>query len=409
MIRPTSALGIRVGAACALACAAGIVGAPRATSAQVYLRGQETPLSAEVLNADVAGVFVSEGSAAGGAAAAADAKPKATKIVSWDRVREVKGTHGTEAARYAAMAEDLWRARTRIERGDFAAAEPLLEKTARGLQNQPLVGPSAAVLEEGLLRCRLHRGAQASAVFAFLRWRAVADSAQTTGTRASWMGGTFDAPPVIDTQLSLSPALPPVFLDDAAVQAMATSTDWERIGGATELANLYRAAARYETGQDPELGAGAGVVGGRSSEDVRLVADIVLARAGNDEQRAAARTSLISRLSVAEIEPWVEAWCRVGLGRSLIRESSVEDQRRGVLHLLHVPARLSRSSPYLASVALAEAAREIKKMGDAPGAASLKSELVQRYPRRSAASWAPLGEIRVQPAEAPEGESGSGG
>ena len=52
----------------------------------------------------------------------------------------------------------------------------------------------------------------------------------------------------------------------------------------------------------------------------------------------------------------MEAWVRVGLGRSLMRESAVEDQLVGVAQMLHVPARLRGESPYLAGVALGGAA-----------------------------------------------------
>lgn len=371
-------------AGCMAACAAGIA------HAQVFVRGQEAPASGAVLSIDAAGVFVSEG---GGE----DGKGKATKIVSWDRVREVRGEQSGPAAAFTAMADDLWRARTRIERGDYAAAEPLLEgvaSTARA--GKSAIGPTGAVLEEGLLRCRLHRGAQASAVFPYLRWRAVQESAQVTGTRGAWIGGTFDAPSIFDSKTQLCPGLPPVFLDDAAVMTMAASVEWEGVSSG-ELGAWYRAAAVFETsgGRESALPADPSVVGQR--EDVRFVADVVLARAGNAEQRAAARASLISRLAAPDLAPWAEAWCRVGIGRSLLLEQGVDDQRRGVLHLLHVPARLSRTSPYLASVALAESARAIMKMGDATGASMVKAELVDRYPRRSASSWTGLAEIRVNP------------
>src|SRR5690606_26027526 len=83
-------------------------------------------------------------------------------VISWDRIRTVSGDHAAIAANHANVADRLWRARTRIERGDWRLGEPLFE----GLfaTYGALTGPASAVAAEGLLRCRLRRGAQAASV-----------------------------------------------------------------------------------------------------------------------------------------------------------------------------------------------------------------------------------------------------
>jgi len=50
-------------------------------------------------------------------------------VLPWDFVRAVEGQTGTAGlGEYLDLGEDLWRARIRIERGDFALAKPMLAK-----------------------------------------------------------------------------------------------------------------------------------------------------------------------------------------------------------------------------------------------------------------------------------------
>jgi hypothetical protein len=42
-------------------------------------------------------------------------------IIGWDRVRGLGGDQKAEWGKYAEVADKAWRARTRLERGDFIA------------------------------------------------------------------------------------------------------------------------------------------------------------------------------------------------------------------------------------------------------------------------------------------------
>lgn len=351
---------------------------------QVYLRGQGEPLGTEVMSVESAGVVVRAG--------------EGTKTIAWDRVREVRGEHGGAADAFAKAAGTLWRGRTRLERGDFVAAEPLLESlvdVARSTQ-----GPTSSVVFEGVLRCRLRRGAQASAVWAWLDWVRARGGVIGGGVdpAAHWVGGRVEGSPVVDPATGLVMSMPPVFLRDSALDAAASGSEWERYGSGAdvvtaELAALYRDAARYEsamsTGAKPTA---------QASESVRLVSDMVLSRVGNDQQRAAARAALEARITGKEVEPWLECWCRVGIGRSLLREAEAEQKRLGIVQLLHAPARFVRVSPSLAALALAEGAVALNELGDESGARALRAELMDRFGRSAAAGWSRLREIRPAPA-----------
>lgn len=352
--------------------------------AQVLLRGQPEALRGDVTGASAAGLLVTVGGVA--------------KTVSWDRVREVHGEKGAEAAKHLEAVRDLWRARMRLERGDFAAAEPMLDALAE--RERTVVGPTAAVVFEGLLRCRLKRGATLPAVWAWLEWSRARSGLirAERGVSAAWVGGTIDAPAVLERGSGLIAGVPPLFLRDAALDAAAASDEWVRFGAADEttktLAALYRSAARFEAGLPPELGTLAPQI---SDESVRLVAEVVAARVGDDKEREQARGALRTRLEQREIEPWLECWCRVGMGRSLVREQDSEVVRQGVIQLLHAPSRFARVSPYAAAVALAEAAVVVHDLGDEQGAAALKAELMDRFPRSVAAGWIRLRDIKPPP------------
>ena len=97
-----------------------------------------------------------------------DGKPTKTALVGWDRVREVTGPLAGEAAKFAATADKAWRARVRLERGDWVAAEPLFEELFTTYRDR--TGPTALMAAGGLLRCRLARGGQTAAVEPWVAW-----------------------------------------------------------------------------------------------------------------------------------------------------------------------------------------------------------------------------------------------
>lgn len=320
-----------------------------------------------------------------------------TTVLSWDRVAEVRGDD--KAKDFADAAQRAWRARTRLERGDMVAAEPLFDALA--LEYKDGTGATTLVIAEGLLRCRLHRGVQAGGVEPWLLWLRAAGDGNLTPTLA--VVESPGAPPLIDKTTGLCPALPPVWLRVASVEAFArssiTSSDMQAaleksLKGAAKvdaLRTMYVVAAAFECGLTTEVKSG--VLPLRHPDPgVALVAQIVAARVGVIDVRRDARRLLNERLSQRQAQ-WMEAWVRVGLGRSLLRENAVEDQLLGVAQMLHVPARLRGASPYLAGVALAGAAVNATATNQA-GAWRLKKELQDTLPGHPALDMEAVRDIR---------------
>lgn len=305
------------------------------------------------------------------------------RTVRWDFVRDLTGPHAEEAEPFLRLAKLAWRARTRLERGDAVSAEPMFEElypVYEGMSSE-----MSSMVSEGLLRCRLRRSAQTAAIRPWLAFLV----SERAGPYHSRMVGTLR--PACDEESGLVPSLAPVWLHTPAVEAFARSEPivvWDQAGSigprrAEILETLYRHAARFECGL--ELGAsGLDLTKSDvSDEGLRLVHAIVMARCGDVEERVAARKTLESirdeTLDEGSERAWIEAWCRLGIGRSLLREPDRESQRQGIIELLHLPARYGTSQPYLAGVALAESALALDALGDTAGASSLFAELRDRY------------------------------
>lgn len=329
-----------------------------AVSGDIVLRGPAPTPEGRVIRVDASGVVV---------AWAGQAPPQQ---VSLDRVRSVTGATADAWAQVAPIAEQAWRARSRLERGDLAGAEPILESLAARYRDQN--GSTAAAVFEGLLRCRLARQAHASAVEPWLSWLACGAS------DGSLLGDTAT---LGSREVRLVASLPPIWQDSPALRAMLAAEGAPQIEGpVNSIRALYFAAAQFEVdGMEPRLPPVS------ADPAVAVVRDIVVARVGDAKSRAAARDALTRRLS-ADMPGWLLAWCRSAIGRSLAREEDLESRRRAAIELISVHAQHGADSPYLAGFALAEAARCCETVGDASAAQVLWDELNARYPGHPAAN-----------------------
>jgi hypothetical protein len=328
-------------------------------------------------------------------------------VVALDLLRTIPPVANSVPSGLDQLALDVWRARQRLERGDFQAAEPVLDRLASAVI--PAGGPTGALVAEGLLTCRLSRDARTAALFSWLDWLRIVRAgpgipdapagslvAPPAVITTLWEGGRL-APRVgsspIDRTSGLVPELPPIWVPGAATEALAASPEWDRIRALAsaegsprdpiiELAMLYLASVEADCGRTPTLPP-------RSSafEGVGLVRDMVTARTADEAARATARDALAARLAAADVSRWKEAWCRAGIGRSLVIEADAATNRRGVLELLHIPARFPRDQRHLAAVALAESAITLARIGDSAGAAILRAELARAFPDHPAGRW----------------------
>lgn len=321
---------------------------------EVLMRGGKPSLRGE-LTFDEAGVTVRQG--VGG---------DATQFVPWDRVREVRmfDEHPL-LADYMRTAEELWRARSRLQRGDAGMAEPLFERLFERYRGS--THETALIVAEGLLRCRIERQDLSRAVVPALeaarlrRQRIVTDR-------------YHELVPVFDEASSLCIYLPPVWIDERAAERLAGELARYDARGdevVAALAELYRATTQtleFEPSFDRETNRHSGV---------RLLRDLVGTKCTDAARREVARGRLVR--DMRDHAPWAEAWARYFVGASLLAEDDASQKDVGALQLTHLPARFSQQQPYLAGMAIARLIDMSHSGGNTEAAQSLRMELARRY------------------------------
>lgn len=367
-------------------------------AAQVELRRGGT-IGTKVLEVSDAGVLVE------------DAVSSTRQMVGWERIKLVIGEKATDAQAFAPAADKAWRAVERLRRGDVAASEPLFDELYRTYQGKR--GPTAAVVSEGLARCRMARGAVAAAVVPWLNTIGAKSAPEAGTTPAEWVGGAIESAGFVDAEYLLCPALPPVWLRGAALDALAASPAWTALknepGPAGELAALYEIAATLQSDESraSEASTLLDAVPTTDSPGTSLVRQMLLARFGAEDERESARALLQALIDGAFARPrasteartqtprWVEAWCRFAIGESLAHEDDERTRLQGVIELLHLPSRFASDQAYLAGLALADSAFTLADIGDASGAGVLKHEALTKYPRHPAVAQERLRGIKA--------------
>ncbi len=296
------------------------------------------------------------------------------RVIGWDAVKRVTGEFAEEAGAYAGYAEDAWRAKMRLARGDVRLAESLLESLWVVYRDKS--GPTALLVAEGVLVCRTARGEQVEAVDAWLR----AVRLRSMGDR---LAGDPAPAATLDPETLLCPWLAPVWLDGPELREFAESftPGVEDVSSAYRV--LYRGIARRTMGMDAEIPEGSDWPEGKG---VVLLRAMLAAQAEDSGERSSAREVLRGGLA-GEVDTWQEAWMRAGLGISYLKEDSVMERTRGVFHLLHVAARFSGTQPQLAGVALARVGAEMAHRGDGAAAQRMLTEIRAIDASHPAAEW----------------------
>lgn len=328
-------------------------------------RGNESTLEGRAVQVDDNGVLFRTARGADTAEA----------LITWDRIRFLESDRASFTEffeQHRDMAENLWRARTRIERLDYAAAEPLLEPLFVETMNR--TDATALTVAEGVLRCRLARGARAAAVIPWLEMHRQLES----GLKPT---AYLDMDPIVDAQTGVCPQLPPIWMRSVGVeQLLAELGHYVVDAPATErLARLYTRAARLALGlpvQDPSIFYHADESWQRDPASLLITTMVAAVEQVTPYPIDLDRT--FSRLYREEgmLTPW--AWFARGLTR--IAASDLNTQREGLVDLLTLPARYRETHAYLSGFAIDFAARTFERLGRHADAALLRADLKRDYP-----------------------------
>lgn len=329
----------------------------------VELRGGSAPIVATGVAASPRGLEVRRAGAAAGAQA---------ELVAWDLVRGVAGSPvPAELDANLAIAEDLWRARIRIERGDHELAEPVLR--AHWERFRTIDGPTAALVKEGLMRCALAKGDLAAALdpwFALLAERA-------STSRFPSLAPLTDA----DTGLmpAVSPFAPARLREPMLEACRAAASDASR-GAPSVVAGLERLIVASHADSAPAASAPAK----EADTGVRALA-LLEAIAAAADARARERAVGDFDRAFAEPPPFLACWRLAAIGASSARAARASGDaaalERAAIDMLAVPAsRLDRHG-LADAFALEEAARLMRAAGDARAAARLEAARDERMRR----------------------------
>jgi hypothetical protein len=356
----------RIGPLASFAVALAFLGAPLHARAQVTVTLRH-------LGGERVGRIVAED--ADGVTVESAAAPPAREFIRWDLVRSVSGPGAVPPSRESrlALGESIWRGRVRIDRGDAAAAEPLLEAAASTLSRES--GPLALAAWEELLRARIALGGELAE--AAVRAPSLRASARTLGDPPVRLPARLDP---IDAGTGLVPAAPPAW----ASRAEATrAREWFRSIAASSrdvalLAGLYAQIAAADAG-DPQAPPprGARPVGspppprGALARGVELLEAWASAVSSDAEGRRRGRETL--RRMARELSPAMRAWAIYAAGRSLAMEGDAKQRRIGATEMLKAAAAHGALAPILERAALARAAEALDAAGDAGSAALLTS------------------------------------
>ncbi|MDG2201109.1 MAG: hypothetical protein P8K80_08010 [Phycisphaerales bacterium] len=307
-------------------------------------------------------------------------------VLSWDRISDVqsKDDRFPRLEQFLEQGARLWRARTRLERGDTELAEPIFEVLFPGTIGR--TSETALVVAEGLLRCRLKRGELDAALLPALEVSRLRRLGIKTDSYAQLLPPSIggESPGLIhlvDVDAGLVPYLPPAWIRGPALASRIPATESWDAGDDESLAllsSLYGRSIRQSMGEkiDPVDLEDEVIL---ESSGALLLGRMINALHQDDVVRKSARADLEAMLAT-DPDPWVESWIRFQLGRSLLMEPGMGQQRRGLLSLSHVPARWGQAQPYLSGVAMAIMADQFDAHDDVDAARRMRTDLRRMHP-----------------------------
>lgn len=290
------------------------------------------------------------------------------RTIGWDRVRAVTGESEAAAEPYMGLADAAWRARTRLDRGDVRGAAAALEEIGPRLDGAE--GPTPLVVHETALGVHSRTGDAPAALAASLQLRRLIESP------TSWSKHGLDA------STGLAPGAPPIMSREharRAIRALEQTTHPD----VSRLRDFYIAALAADPSRLPAE---------PEDEAERFLALIARATAGDEDARSRLLSSIKPVRQSARPEPWRIAWARAASARSLIKQGERARNpsliRLGAAEFLTIPALSPNQTPYLAGLAITEAAEALDSLGEAGAAETLRNELDRVSPDHPAANQA---------------------
>lgn len=263
------------------------------------------------------------------------------------------------------LARDVWRARSRLQRGDPELARSLFQRHFSPRTGDDGDHEFALIIAEGLLRCLLDSGETEAILPAALETIRLRRAGLSTDRYR-------DLPLIIDERSWMIPHLPPIATNDLSMDRLSEELRHWRIDSdplVSRLAELYASMARRSVRPS-----------GSSEVGVILMEAILGSRSLDAGLRRDALKTLEELSSLEDAPAFIEAW-RAWFGATSELASGDVDTDRILLSLLELPAVHQGSYPVLARRAIELSARVLSGEGRHEESATLR-RILQESPRK---------------------------
>ena len=263
------------------------------------------------------------------------------------------------------LARDVWRARSRVQRGDPELALALFQRHFTPRTTDERTHEFALIIAEGLLRCLLESGDTEAILPAALE--------TTRLRRAGVTTDRYDAlPSVIDDRYWLLPKLPPIATSEPSVDRLGDELRHWQIDSdpvVSRLAELYASMARRSVRPS-----------GSSDPGVILLESILGTRSLDNRVRQNALRTLDELSERDDAPEFIAAWHAWFIATSKLASGEVGTDPV-VLSLLELPAVHQGTYPVLAWRAVELSARVLSADGRDDESATLR-RFLQESPRQ---------------------------
>ena len=298
----------------------------------IHRRDGAEPISGKILVLDHAGVTIQQQSSG-------------TTLVPWDQVRSIDSlTALPDMDMHLERADRLWRARSRIQRGDMRLAEPLVMELLQRYRSTDSL--TSHIVAESALRCAVDREDHLAAVIPWLEVARMESRGISTDTYVD-----PSMPVVLDPGTGMSPYVPPIRSEQLHLVLKAADPGADPY--LNQVRDLLAAIAASIDDLDQVQSSHNG-----NEPMIRLLESVIESGSTDPRTRKNARRDLL--VMEGKLPEFARPWAWYHRGLSLLSEQDPAVLDQGLLMLLKTAAV---NAPVLSSVALERVHRELVLAG----------------------------------------------
>lgn len=270
-------------------------------------------------------------------------------ILPWHTVRLIESEEvGASFDAYLARGELLWRAKSRLLRGDIKLASPLFEEAC--IQLKHAEGADAFLAAEGLLRCQVAFG---NVDQSLLPWLLTVKHYENNES------SPFPTlAPILDKETLLCPYLPPVWTTQFIKNTLSTFR-----GNQPKLNEITAVLLKGSTAKE------------QSFQGAQFLQTIYILM---DPEHSKYRETLKEFDESKVLATWKVAWTTYATAVGLLKQE--EEQDAAMLKFAQVASAYGTKNPWIAGAAMAKLADQLDEQGLTKASANVRAEMKRVFP-----------------------------